>query len=49
LKEAMETLWKTKQIILKCKKYMNDDMMHSRISIMKIWDVTFTIGYSFLL
>jgi hypothetical protein len=29
----------TKQIILKCKKYMNDGMMHSIISIMKIWDV----------
>jgi hypothetical protein len=29
-----------KQIFLKCKKYMNDDMMHDRNSILKIWDVT---------
>jgi hypothetical protein len=35
-----ETLMGIKQIFLKCKKYINDDMMHSRNSILKIWDVT---------
>jgi hypothetical protein len=35
-----ETLMGIKQIFLKCKKYINDDMMHSRNSILKICDVT---------
>jgi hypothetical protein len=36
----METLMENKTNHFEKSKYMNDDMMHSRISIMKIWDVT---------
>jgi hypothetical protein len=36
----METLMGNKTNHFDKSKYMNDDMMHRRISIMKIWDVT---------
>jgi hypothetical protein len=44
IEEAMETLMQTKPIYFEKSKYMNDDMMHSRISIMKIWDVTLPLS-----
>jgi hypothetical protein len=39
----METLKENKTNHFEKSKYMNDGMMHNRISIMKIWDVTVDI------